>query len=309
MQRRTFDYGCLLLRDFSRPLVTQILWHHAEGIEKDLRTLLFDTGSAIKLYVVSDKLKHRQRIDEIVKSYRDDATMRNRLRGFRLIVVPDGFDADQATQRVFIDDYLLNQISRDLLFGIVFGQLSYPDVLAFSQHGGPFGLKYAALDVVTRDGLSHNPTFEKKVGSKGSPLREVLAMLSGVRFVESPGSMIRVPSLKGRFFLDLSRRLLFEQKTLSDWSPELRLIMQQLSLGAPTFPLDVSFEGSKGSVVLKLLFSMHQAKSQFGVDLLQRLDHEDPSFYSDFNWKSFTGNNFPDISADTWLRHDDSLTI
>ena len=32
--RRTFDYGCLLLRDFSRPLVSQVLWSHSKGMRE-----------------------------------------------------------------------------------------------------------------------------------------------------------------------------------------------------------------------------------------------------------------------------------
>ena len=39
-ERRKFDYSAVLLRDFSRPLVSQVLWSHVEGVEKDVRTLL-----------------------------------------------------------------------------------------------------------------------------------------------------------------------------------------------------------------------------------------------------------------------------
>src|SRR5258708_6483712 len=73
-QRRTFDYGSILLRDFSRPLVSQVLWSHQEGLEKDIRTLLFDSGSSLKLYFVRDTVKNRARIDEVLKSYKDKAS-------------------------------------------------------------------------------------------------------------------------------------------------------------------------------------------------------------------------------------------
>src|SRR5215475_13999794 len=46
-ERRKFDYSAVLLRDFSRPLVSQVLWSHVEGVEKDVRTLLHDREALI----------------------------------------------------------------------------------------------------------------------------------------------------------------------------------------------------------------------------------------------------------------------
>lgn len=87
-QRRTFDYGCVLLRDFSRPLVSQVLWTHQEGIEKDIRTLVFDGNSSLRLYFVRDTVKNRARIDETLRSYRDQPNVAPLLRGLRIIPVP-----------------------------------------------------------------------------------------------------------------------------------------------------------------------------------------------------------------------------
>lgn len=39
-ERKRFDLSCLLERDWTRPLVGQVLWRHSSGIDKDLRTLL-----------------------------------------------------------------------------------------------------------------------------------------------------------------------------------------------------------------------------------------------------------------------------
>src|SRR5205823_9826714 len=69
-ERRTFDYGCIILRDASRPLVSQVLWSHEEGIEKDLHTLLFDGGASLKLYFVRDRTRSRVKIDEGLGAYR-----------------------------------------------------------------------------------------------------------------------------------------------------------------------------------------------------------------------------------------------
>ncbi|MBD2022975.1 hypothetical protein, partial [Leptolyngbya sp. FACHB-711] len=68
--RKTFDFSCLLNRDWSRPLVGQVLWKHIEGLEKDIRTLLADTESEIKVYVASDTIKHHTTFEEVVSDYR-----------------------------------------------------------------------------------------------------------------------------------------------------------------------------------------------------------------------------------------------
>jgi hypothetical protein len=161
VQRRSFDYGCVLLRDFSRPLVSQVLWSHHEGIEKDIRTLLFDATSSLKLYFVRDTVRNRAKIDEIVKSFRDGPATIGLLRGLRLIPVPDGFDADLETHQNWMYDYLLNAVSSDLLFAIVFGKLSSFDVASFSDHGGPIGLKLAALQLITLFWIGARTNFRK----------------------------------------------------------------------------------------------------------------------------------------------------
>src|SRR5215813_4520954 len=131
-ERRTFDYGCVILRDASRPLVSQVLWSHDEGIEKDLRTLLFDGGSSIKAYFVRDRIRNRAKIDEVLSAYRNNSETQSLLRGLRIFPVPEDFDADSAADRDWMDEHILTAISSDLLFGIVFGKLTQSDVRAFS---------------------------------------------------------------------------------------------------------------------------------------------------------------------------------
>src|ERR1700754_2399101 len=83
-QRRTFDYSCILLRDFSRPLISQVLWGHTEGIEKDIRTRVHDSFASIKVYVVKDLTRTRSRLEEIINSYRSNEATRKLLTGLRL---------------------------------------------------------------------------------------------------------------------------------------------------------------------------------------------------------------------------------
>jgi hypothetical protein len=304
--RRTFDYGCMLLRDFSRPLISQVLWSHQEGIEKDIRTLLFEGGASLKLYFVRDNVRNRAKADEVLRSYRDEPKTSSLLRGFRLISVPDSFDADSESQRRWMDGFIRTCISNDLLFAVVFGKLSASDIAAFSGHGGPFGLKFAALDLITRSGLHHGPSFEKEVGSKGSPLREALTMLSATGLVGTVRrSILRVPTLKGRFLLDLSRRLMFEKLYCADWSDELRIIMRHLKIDLPTFGEESSFENSRDNIANEILLSMERCKSQFGRDLMAGISRRDSRFYSEFDWKRFTTDASFHIDQHFWEDADD----
>ena len=189
--RRTFDYGCLLLRDFTRPLVSQVLWAHTDGIEKDIRTLVFDGASALRLYFVRDRIRNRAKIDEVLKSYREQAEVRPKLRGLRIVPIPEGFNSDREQNRVWLETYIHEIISRDLLFGVVFGKLQAQDVRVFCQHGGLVGLKIAVLQLIDRSGLSHNPSFERELGAKGSPVREAIAMLTGTGLIVSPRRPLR----------------------------------------------------------------------------------------------------------------------
>lgn len=85
-QRRTFDYSCLLSRDLERPLVAQVLWQHEHGLEKDIRTLLFDSEAPIKLYIVRDSTRVRARLDDVIASYRQVPDTRQKLTGLKLVL-------------------------------------------------------------------------------------------------------------------------------------------------------------------------------------------------------------------------------
>jgi hypothetical protein len=296
----------MILRDASRPLVAQVLWSHEEGIEKDLRTLLFDGRASLKIYFVRDRIRSRAKIDEVLGAYRGNAETRSLLRGLRIIPVPEGFDADSDFQRGWMESYILDYASSDLLFGVVFGKLTASDVQTFSRHGGPFGLKMAALHVIATSGLSHGPTFQDEVGYKGPPLREVLTMLTGVGFIAAPGHfIIRVPTLKGRFLLDFGRRLVFERRALKSWSPELQVVMHHLGLD----PVDVwnydLDEIGRSDRMVELLRAIEYARSEFGIDIMATVNFNDPIFYSELPIGYFTQGYFYGVGPEIWNDPDD----
>jgi hypothetical protein len=109
------------MRDSSRPLVAQVLWRHQEGIDKDLRTLLQDAESLVKVYFVKDTIRARSRIDEVLTSYRRNPATRDLLRGLRIIPVPSGFDADKENDRAWMAKHIEESVTSDVLFNIVFG--------------------------------------------------------------------------------------------------------------------------------------------------------------------------------------------
>jgi hypothetical protein len=285
-QRRTFDYSCILLRDFSRPLVSQVMWGHAKGVEKDLRTLLHDKEALIKLYIVKDNIRNRARLEEILTSYKTNEGLRKLLVGLRLVFVPSDFDADREEDQVWLYNYLQERFSNDILFAIIFGQLTGFDFHVFADHGGPIGLKYVVLDEIVKNSLQHMPTFRERIGYKSnSSLREALTMLSALGLIKRPlGTNLHFPTIKGRLLLDLTRRVLYEQQYLEEWSEEIRLIFKHLGMSLPSL---VAMKSREERVVtddfILTLIHAEGCKKDFGRDLMDKIDPEKPIFCSQYH--------------------------
>jgi hypothetical protein len=67
--RKRFDFSCGIERDWTRPLVRQVLWKNERGIDKDLRLLLSDETSEVKVYVVRDNAANRLALDEVLQDF------------------------------------------------------------------------------------------------------------------------------------------------------------------------------------------------------------------------------------------------
>lgn len=131
-------------------------------------------------------------------------------------------------------------------------------------------------------------------------------MLTGVGFAISPGlSVQRLPTLKGRFLLDLARLLTFERRTRSGWSDETRLVLAHLRLD----PLDGWQEPSDSRVptgpVSDILFSVDYAYRQFGIDLMEGVSSANPRFYSEFRASHFLTPAFHGADPSLWEDADD----
>lgn len=229
-ERRTFDYSILLHRDLRRPLVAQVLWKHDHGLEKDLRTLLFDEGSTIKLYALRDSTRIRATLDDVLTTYRRDPQIRQRLIGLRLVFIPPDFDADKEDDHVWLRSFLAASFSKDIAFGVLFGGLTKRILDVFINHNGPFGLKYAILHEIGKNGLVHTPTFKERLGYRTSgPIREVLTMLNAAGLIRNwRSSVVYFPTLRGRFVLDFTRRLLLDIQEEGQWSSPTKFLFDAL---------------------------------------------------------------------------------
>lgn len=283
-QRKTYDFACILNRDFSRPLVSQVLWKNFTGIEKDLRTLLQDTTSKIKVYLFKDSVSARAKIDEIINSYKSTSVNNQFLKGLKLIPIPNDFDADKEHQRNWMNKYIEKYISEDLLFNIVFGNFSKHDLLTFENHGGLFGLKYALLQEITKTPLLHMPTFKKELGySTSGTIREGLIMLTATGLIKSPRKNIQCfPTIKGRWLLDITKRLTFDYTYNKSWSFETSFIFDCLDIKMPDFENDFldEIEAFWHEPVYSILYDSLHCKNRFGRDLLEGIDIKSPKFYS-----------------------------
>lgn len=306
-ERRMFDYSCLTDRDFERPLVAQVVWNHEAGLEKDLRTLVYDSGSLLKVLVVRDGARIRARFDEIIGAYQQVAELRRRLLGLKVIFVPRDFNADDATQRIWLETYLARILGTDVGFGIVFGGLTRSVFSTFCNYNGPFGLKYAVLDEIVRNGLTHMPRFKSRLGYKtDSTIRQVLIMLDACGFVRNvEQTNVYFATIRGRFVLDFTRRLLLDVTTASTWSDQTLYLFSALHMSAVTFPSrDPEVALSTGNLIHRNLIHAFEVEYQFGRDLLSGVDRADPHLYSTYDlshlitemagWRDFR----PEIVAD-----------
>lgn len=291
-QRRTFDYACMMMRDFSRPLVAQVLWSHNEGIEKDIRTLLYDQESLLKVYFIKNTTPVRARVDEITASFRSNPQTRKLLAGFRPILIPSGFNADKLEEQAWMSQFLKNEISKDLLFNIVFGNLTRSEFLSFADHLGPNGLKYAMLHIINKFGIKHFPTFMHILGYKSrGPIDKALIMLKATGIVKSlEMTNICIPTIKGRLLVDFTRKLLFEHKCLDDWSDETKLILSYLGVRNIAFqptPKELRPKEDPYNLLFNRIIYPALHASDFGQDIMEGIDINNPRFFSEYRWEHF----------------------
>ncbi|MBW3516832.1 hypothetical protein KO537_19275 [Shewanella sp. NKUCC01_JLK] len=202
-ERKKFDLSCMLERDWSRPLVGQVLWRHSDGIEKDIRTLLSDQESEIQLYVASDKVKHHALFEEVISDYKKTSLAEN-LWKLKTIWVPSDFDADKDDHRGTVKEIIQRQIVNDLLFNVIFGNLTRSDFTNFCYSSGTPGLNIAILHEIATKGFLNISSLSKSLRVSTGPIRERLSLLLGIGVLTTPkGGSAYADTVKGRVLLEL----------------------------------------------------------------------------------------------------------
>src|SRR5437879_4985859 len=160
--RGRFDFACVLQRDHSRQLVGQTLTRHAEGIEKDLNSLLFGDSSELPIYLYAQSTRNEARIREVLHEAR--LALPDRVALVRLYPYPPDFDADKESDRATVEECIRDRMVDDLLLNVLFGRLSATDVALFLNSTGIPGVSLAALEAIGLFGFFNFPELANNLG-------------------------------------------------------------------------------------------------------------------------------------------------
>jgi hypothetical protein len=265
VDRKRFDFSCGVERDWTRPLVGQVLWKHERGIDKDLRLLLSDDTSEVKVYVVRDNMANRIALEEVLQDFRRTPLGLDLFR-LRILWTTEGFNPDDARHRQLVRSQLERQVVDDILLNVVFANLSERDLRIFLSPSGRIGLPLALLAHVaehTTDGLK-GPALA--LGVDRGAISRTLLVLQAAEFIEAlPHALVNQLTLRGSLFLDLLARLADEQSE-GQLSPELRFILDRLDCPAP--PGDVRGDPDPlGNSFERLLVTTIAAHQAWGIDI------------------------------------------
>jgi hypothetical protein len=224
--RRRYDFSCRLERDWSRLLTGQAAWGHRDGVEKDIRTLLTDTESEIKAYVLCDTLAHRRLLDETVADYRR-LTSIEPFR-FKVFWVPSDFDADDEGHRRFVREKLKAEIVDDILFKVLLGEIDAQSLQPLLDTTGRIDLIIALLVNIAEHGMDNlaGPAAMLGVSASTVERRRIALHTAGlIRGLE--GTLVAEISPRGRAVLDILARLDHERAS-GTITPELAYILDRL---------------------------------------------------------------------------------
>ena len=265
VDRKRFDYGCRIDRDWRRTLVSQVLWGNEQGLEKDLRTLLHESRAPMKLYVYPNKVRIQQRIHEVIEDYSANPNTRSLLGGLIRLPLPPDFDADKRDHRRTFARTLKRHLLQDVLFQIVF-RLTETELRFFLDYGGVFGLKYALLAYVHQSPVSHMLSFMDAICYKSKTVIDKCFIMLSASGLIYKRSQLYLPTAKGQMLLDVTRSVLRAMLADKEFDPELCLILNELRSKLAVEPND-SLPGP--AAPCDLIDLQHvRATEQFGISLL-----------------------------------------
>jgi hypothetical protein len=262
--RKAFDFSCTLTRDQSRPLVGQTLWKHEEGIDKDIRHLLLDEASCVKVYLCRDLLKNKARVEDVLSDFRR-SPIGEQIFKLRIFWLPPDFEAGNPAHEYLLQGKIKEDVYNDILLSVVFGQISAVDIMTFLRVPGYPGVNFAILAVLSESGFVNYPLLSKQTGISASKLRETMAYILGAGFADS-ARMESLPYLtrRGKLFLDIVRS--FAAQWPQPLSPEILFILRKLNI-EPRFLPDDWLEDYGRDNFSGLLYHLRGAQQNYNVNL------------------------------------------
>jgi hypothetical protein len=286
VQRRTFDFGCNLQRDWTLPLVGQVDWRNRSGLDKDLRTLFAEQDAAIRVLLIRDGMANHLRLSEILKAL---GQREYELFTLKVFPVPPDFDADREDHRQALRQELHERIASDILFNVVFGGLTADNMRFFafntarlnagrgptrSKGFGTFGTTLAVLHSLATTNFVSNGHISRELEISSSHAREAILVLEGAGFVarfDQADSGWRV-TLRGRVFLELLGRI-GDGFRNSQSEGELGYLLRRLQCG-PDESIALGRRGEDGTspaVLDALVLHIEAARGRWGVDVGQQI--------------------------------------
>ncbi|MFI9358133.1 hypothetical protein [Streptomyces lydicus] len=254
--------------------------------------MLLDAEADICAYVARDTVKARRLLSEALHDFRSGGN-RVRPHRFRVFWVPQDFDADDESQRNLVSDLLTEQVSRDILMNVVFGNLTVEDVRFFVRTSGLAGLHLALLFVISTatEEYSRVRDLAERLHVSQGAIRERLIRLSGCGFLRQfgGGATLAGATLKGRVFLDFCGVLRSEIGS-GEISGELLHLMRLLDMRYAPSALNFAKESLHlaGPVLTevpemvtgRLVSTVEAAEERWGVNL-RNIPHV---IYGDTDW-------------------------
>jgi len=278
VERQAFDFSCTMRVNLSRAVVGQTLWKHASGIEKDIRTLLFEDTAEIKVYLVRSDATTKRHVRATIDDYRRSGLFDDRLFRLLCLDVPV-FDADDEAARVEVKAALRDQVADHLLFRTVFGGLSARDVwfLLHLENTTSHDLAYnlRLLHYIRSGRYISNRGTAFDLGSNANKVRERLRVLFGAGFIEPVHGQYAVTE-SGETFLRMLDRFGAEVRDRR-LTPELIYLLRKIGCDVADIhrvPDPASGESLRPMHVLTmgLLFNDYNPDWRIGEDLFAAVD-------------------------------------
>lgn len=265
-ERRKFDLACVLERDWSRPVVGQVAWHHRAGIDKDVRTLLTDPDSEIKVYIAQDSVRYRSAVADVVGDFRRSGRFPE-LFQLKTFWIPADFDADQPSQRAAIEELLKERVVEDLLFNVVFGNITPNDVRLVLTISGIPALALAILHYVATRGYFNEASLALDLNVSKGPVREKLVLLQALGLMTGPDrEAYFLPTTKGKVLLELFRRV-FEDLATGEFTPELLYLLERLQCPRPSLWTPAADDKQLPSTMFGwLVWNVRHSVTTWGID-------------------------------------------